>query len=470
MNYKDIEKVNSEIVGIDLKGKNYAMVAERVTAFRKLYPEGFIKTQILFNDGTTIMMEAKAGYYKEDGSEVVLATGHAQEIRGKGLVNGTSHVENCVPLDTEILTADGWKYYYQIYPGDKVLSLNMETKTIEFCEVKRVNIYRNKSVYELKTSRFKARCTLSHKWIVRDHDNDIHKEETGNLRQSQKIVQNVKQEYSESIDGKKLGWLMCDCEIARTSNGMPSTAYIKQSKHIDDLKDLFGEGHLSKKYNESWMDNYEWVIPADEVRRILGKYDISTYADLGKAMLKADINDVAGCFHSMMLADGEDRGFSSTYLELVDAVQIMCVRLGIATGHIKSRMMRNSTRPLYTLSIKKTDGACFSEMKITQIPPQDVWCPTTTNGTWFMRQGDFVTLTSNCETGAVGRCLGLIGIGQNGGGICSAEELVNAITAQKQMSEEEKLLCNPPMPEGGPVEARKTLPKEAQEFKPWEDK
>lgn len=93
--YKDIEKVNSEIVGIDLKGKNYAMVAERVTAFRKLYPEGFIQTKILINDGTTILMEAKAGYYREDGSEVVLATGHAQEIRGKGLVNGTSHVENC---------------------------------------------------------------------------------------------------------------------------------------------------------------------------------------------------------------------------------------------------------------------------------------------------------------------------------------------------------------------------------------
>ena len=93
--YKDIEKVNQQIEGIDLKGKNYAMVSERVTAFRKLYPEGFIRTTVMMNDGTTIMMEAKAGYYREDGSEVVLATGHAQEIRGKGLVNGTSHVENC---------------------------------------------------------------------------------------------------------------------------------------------------------------------------------------------------------------------------------------------------------------------------------------------------------------------------------------------------------------------------------------
>ena len=95
MDYKDIERVNGEIVGIDLKGKNYAMVAERITAFRKLFPEGFIKTKILFNDGTTILMEATCGYYREDGSEAVLGVGLAQEVKGRGMVNGTSHVENC---------------------------------------------------------------------------------------------------------------------------------------------------------------------------------------------------------------------------------------------------------------------------------------------------------------------------------------------------------------------------------------
>ena len=95
MTYADIERVNSEIEGIDLKGKNYAMVAERVTAFRKIYPEGFIKTDIVFNDGTTVIMKATVGYYREDGSECVLATDYAQEMRGKGLVNGTSHIENC---------------------------------------------------------------------------------------------------------------------------------------------------------------------------------------------------------------------------------------------------------------------------------------------------------------------------------------------------------------------------------------
>ena len=56
MNYADISKVNGEINMIDLKGKNYAMVPERVTAFRKLFPDGFIKTEIISHDGTNVQI------------------------------------------------------------------------------------------------------------------------------------------------------------------------------------------------------------------------------------------------------------------------------------------------------------------------------------------------------------------------------------------------------------------------------
>ena len=94
MNYADIQKVNSEISTIDLKGKSYAMVPERVTAFRKLFPEGFINTEIISHDGQTVLMQAKAGYY-ENGCSIILGTGFAQEVKGKGMVNGTSYIENC---------------------------------------------------------------------------------------------------------------------------------------------------------------------------------------------------------------------------------------------------------------------------------------------------------------------------------------------------------------------------------------
>jgi hypothetical protein len=97
MDYKDIERVNSEINMIDMKGKDYAMVPERVTAFRKIFPDGFIETQMVSTspDGKIVIFEARAGYYRDDGSKVILATGHAREVQGQGMVNGTSHIENC---------------------------------------------------------------------------------------------------------------------------------------------------------------------------------------------------------------------------------------------------------------------------------------------------------------------------------------------------------------------------------------
>ena len=95
MEYKDIAKVNAEINMINLGKKDYAMVPERVTAFRKLYPEGFIRTEIVSINEQAVLMQAKVGYYREDQSECILATGYAKEEKGKGMVNGTSHIENC---------------------------------------------------------------------------------------------------------------------------------------------------------------------------------------------------------------------------------------------------------------------------------------------------------------------------------------------------------------------------------------
>lgn len=105
MNYQDIAKVNSEMTMLPIEKQNrrtgeittkdYAMVPERVTAFRKLIPGGFILTDIVNVDGPTVTMQTRVGYYDENGKAVLLATGLAQETKGQGLVNGTSHIENC---------------------------------------------------------------------------------------------------------------------------------------------------------------------------------------------------------------------------------------------------------------------------------------------------------------------------------------------------------------------------------------
>ena len=92
--YQDIQAVNNKMIRTPIHGKNYAEVPARVQAFRCLYPEGYILTEMISNDGGVCVMRATVGYYK-DGNMVTLATGTAYEKEGSSNINRTSYIENC---------------------------------------------------------------------------------------------------------------------------------------------------------------------------------------------------------------------------------------------------------------------------------------------------------------------------------------------------------------------------------------
>ena len=90
MEYKDIEQVNKDMNTTDIKGKDYVEVNQRIKAFRKLYPEGTIETEILKLEGTMCVIKATVKI-----NELVLGTGIAYENEGSTFINKTSYIENC---------------------------------------------------------------------------------------------------------------------------------------------------------------------------------------------------------------------------------------------------------------------------------------------------------------------------------------------------------------------------------------
>lgn len=97
-----LEKVNEEVKSTTLKndktGKiigDYVEVNQRVLAFRKLYPEGFIMTDMISNENGVCIFKAQIGYYAEDGSINWLSNGYAYEKEGSTFINKTSYIENC---------------------------------------------------------------------------------------------------------------------------------------------------------------------------------------------------------------------------------------------------------------------------------------------------------------------------------------------------------------------------------------
>lgn len=95
MEFKDLQEVNKTIRTTNIKGKEYAEVNERIKAFRQIFPEGRIQTEIISNnagdDGLSVCV-IKAYAMNTDG--VVLATGHAYEKENSSFINKTSYLEN----------------------------------------------------------------------------------------------------------------------------------------------------------------------------------------------------------------------------------------------------------------------------------------------------------------------------------------------------------------------------------------
>ncbi len=112
--FEDIKKANDAIVTMDIKGKAYAEVNQRTKAFRMVYPEGTINTEIISLENGICTMKATI---MNEGK--ILGTGFAQEKEGSTFINKTSYVENCETsavgralgmcgfgIDTSICSAD----------------------------------------------------------------------------------------------------------------------------------------------------------------------------------------------------------------------------------------------------------------------------------------------------------------------------------------------------------------------------
>ena len=89
--WEQLVKANSIIRTMDVKGKEYAEVNQRIKAFRSICPGGSIITEMLSNDNGVCVFKAVVS----DENGMILGTGTAYEKESSSYINKTSYIENC---------------------------------------------------------------------------------------------------------------------------------------------------------------------------------------------------------------------------------------------------------------------------------------------------------------------------------------------------------------------------------------
>lgn len=92
MTFEELQRANELTKPTDIgKGKEYIEVNQRVKAFRMLYPNGVIETELLSNENGVVIFKAII----RDDEMKILGTGTAYEKENSTFINKTSYIENC---------------------------------------------------------------------------------------------------------------------------------------------------------------------------------------------------------------------------------------------------------------------------------------------------------------------------------------------------------------------------------------
>jgi hypothetical protein len=75
---------------VNIKGKEYVEVHERITHLRQNYKDAQLLTEIISNDNGVCVMKATLMI-----NDKVVSTGHAYEKEDSTYINKTSYIENC---------------------------------------------------------------------------------------------------------------------------------------------------------------------------------------------------------------------------------------------------------------------------------------------------------------------------------------------------------------------------------------
>ena len=326
-------------------------------------------------------------------------------------INVPSRFSQCVDEETEVLTKDGWKKYYQLTKDDIIATLNVEKDQIEFLKIESLNVfdYEGKMIY-LKNRKVEQLVTPNHRVLRQKFNYKNNKYEFNFAKDIKKFKTRIiiplsgKTASTKKIDDnliKLAAWIVAEGSFDRGNIRIfKSTKYPEKIKEIRTILTNLGYSfseYVRKKEDISKHPSYinghlvkhnydivSFVIhkeSSNEIKKLLvrEKKIPNFIKDLSSEQIKLFIDTYLN-----LDGDKKSRIYVNEYNK--DQLQALCAlcNYGCTARKKGTCWVVRITKPV----------AHITQVKEVNYKGK-VWCPTTKNGTFVARRNEKIFITGN---------------------------------------------------------------------------
>jgi hypothetical protein len=390
----------------------------------------YIANREKMGDIYVVTARAKNRTGREDESTGAVPLGN---LRGDALANALMKAE-CVPLTSEILTRNGFKFYDELTLGEEVLAYDVETDRCLWTLLRHVTVYDAAPIINFGTKLHTFQCTPDHSWAVhkegyqpdtrgagtrgprgayRSRTPDRFLCQAMSINTGHRVVLSVIAEEGDHpltpTEAAILGWVMCDGSIKRAGGSVRLGICQSKPERVEEIRELLrGSGMRHRRFDgkpsrqtfpsgrdydclpQTWF-----YLPAPESRALLMKANLGSPADLPALVTQLSHEARQAMLASMMAADGDARGVFGKKRKpgVMEAWQILATLEGYALG--KLGLSSAGDVPLQRL--RKQRYLAGNNLERSPAGMSGMWCPTTDYGTCVIRQNGMVTITGNTK-------------------------------------------------------------------------
>ena len=311
----------------------------------------------------------------------------------------------CLPMDTTVLTPTGFKEFGDLEVGDTVLSY----KNGEVVEDKILHkhFYEMAEIHHYGDSKKVLRATGNHRWLTTQRGGQESYKDFGQFNTETKVLTTAPYVGGDlditPDEASLLGWILSDGSFAggKVTIAQSVDKFAKEIVQLLERLGLSCSTYLSKRDNGNHVMIY--TLHKSGMVDLFAKLGCDFVKDgfnWSEWVMKLNRPALEAFVHAFWLGDGDVKNTKSYTItqnrgDVADAVMLAMYLIG--DGRVKAELKGDKCLVLRKL---KTRFISNQRKTLKRLSFGDVFCLTTGNSNFIIKQDSEILITGNCQYGA----------------------------------------------------------------------